>query len=136
MSNRSDGPTRPGEPQGDRSGRRVGVALVAAVIAIAVATLAVLAVQDTSQGSVAIRQTQDLVTATLTDTEDDIREEGGALEVTWSSTPSPSGGGHLVVARLQVRPSGEVGEAEFVVANGRVSPRNDLARRLLPRSEG
>jgi hypothetical protein len=109
---------------------------VAVVIAIAVAILAVLAVQDTSQGSVAIRQTQDLVMATLADTENDIQEQGGALDVTWSSTPSPSGGGHLVVARLQVRPSGEVGQAQFVVANGRVAPRNDLARRLLPRPGG
>jgi hypothetical protein len=136
MSNRSEEPTPPSESPGNRSGRRVGLALAAAVIAIAVAILAVLAVQDTSQGSVAIRQTQGLVMTTLADTEKDIRDEGGALDVTWSSTPSPSGGGHLVVARLQVRPSGEVGQAEFVVANGRVSPRNDLARRLLSRSEG
>lgn len=109
---------------------------VVIAIAVAVAVLAVLAVQDTSQGSVAIRQTQDLVMTTLADTESDIREQGGALDVTWSSTPSPSGGGYLVVARLQVRPSGEVGQAQFVVANGRVSPQNDLARELLLRSEG
>ena len=136
MSGRSEEPTQPGEPRGDRSGRRIGGALVAAVIAVAVAVLAVLAVQDTSQGSVAIRQTQDLVMAALADTERDIREQGGSLDVAWSSTPSPSGGGHLVVARLQVRPSGEVGQAEFVIMNGRVSPQNDLARQLLSRSEG
>ncbi len=136
MSGRSEEPTQLGEPPGRRSGRRAGVALVAVVIAVAVGILAVLAVQDTSQGSVAIRQTQDLVMAALADTESDIREQGGMLNVTWSSTPSPSGGGHLIVARLQVRPSGEVGQAEFVVANGQVSPRNDLARQLLRRSAG
>lgn len=136
MSGRSEEPTQPGEPPGNRSRQRTGIALVAAIIAVAVAILAVLAVQDTSQGSVAIRQTQDLVMAALADTESDIREQGGTLDVTWSSTPSPSGGGHLIVARLQVRPSGEVGLAEFVVANGQVSPGNDLARQLLSRSAG
>lgn len=109
---------------------------MAVVIAIAVAILAMLAVQDTSQGSVAIRQTQALVMTALADSGSDIREQGGALDVTWSSTPSPSGGGYLVVARLRVRPSGEVGQAQFVVANGRVSPQNDLARRLLSLPEG
>jgi len=62
--------------------------LVAAVVAMTIAILAVLVVQDSSAGSVAIRWTQDLVMGTLADTESNT-ESGGTLDVARCSAPSP-----------------------------------------------
>jgi hypothetical protein len=107
--------------------------VLAAVAAVAVVLFATLATQNTSAGSAAIRATQDLVAGSLRDSEARLADRGESLSVTWSSTPSPAGGdSHLVVARLEVQPSGEEGQAQFAVVGGRVSSRNELADRLLP----
>lgn len=73
--------------------------LVAAVVAMTIAILAVLAVQDPFAGSVAIRWTQDLVMGTLADTESNIRGRGDSR---CRPVPDvlPEGAGYRVVVAL------------------------------------
>jgi hypothetical protein len=118
----------PGKPRGRN--RWWTVASVIAVLVAGGGLLAVLATQDSAQGSAAIQEVQRSVGTGLRDAEARIEARGGTLDVSWSAVPSPTGAGHLVVARLVVRPSGDVGEARFGVSDGRISPQNDLAERL------
>lgn len=118
-------------PDGGRRGRlMVGVLAGVGVLAVVGVLLAVLAAQNTS-GTPALREAQDRAAAGLSDLESIVRDGGGTLTVTWTSTPAPVGDEHLVVARLKVLPSGEVSEAQFVVSGTRVGGQNALARRIL-----
>ncbi|WP_217922010.1 hypothetical protein [Miltoncostaea oceani] len=98
--------------------------------------LAVLATQDSARGAQAIQQVQRSVGTGLRDAEMRIEARGGTLDVSWSAVPSPTGAGHLVIARLVVRPSGDVGEARFGVSEDQISPQNDLAERLTGALDG
>jgi Tfp pilus assembly protein PilX len=100
-------------------------------IVVGIAFLASLAVNDSAGGAAAIEQAQQSAEAGLRETERRIAEMGGALRVSWSAVPSPSGGGYVVAARLVVEPSGEVGTAQFGVARDAVVAQNDLGKRLL-----
>ena len=105
------------------------------VLAVVAVLLATLAAQNTS-GTPALREAQDRAAAGLADLRSVVGDEGGTLEVTWTSTPAPAGDDHLVVARLKVLPSGEVSEAQFVVSGTRVDGQNALARRILAVGSG
>lgn len=125
-----------GPPGGGRRGRIViGVLAGLGILAVVAVLLAVLVAQNTS-GTPALRAAQDRAAAGLADLESVVGEQGGTLQVTWTSTPAPAGDDHLVVARLEVAPSGEVEEAEFVVSGTQVGAQNALARRILAFDSG
>lgn len=109
----------------------IGIA-IALVVGIA---LTVLAMRDSGQSATAIEVVQRAVAPGLRDAEERIAAQGGRLRVSWSATPSPGGGGHLVTARLVVEPSGDVGAAQFAVTEGSIAAGNDLAERLVDSSE-
>lgn len=113
----------------------VGVIAAVGVLAVVAVLLATLAAQNTS-GTPALREAQDRAAPGLAELESLIGEQGGTLEVTWTSTPAPAGDGHLVVARLKVLPSGEVSEAQFVVDGTEVGGQNALATRILEVGSG
>jgi hypothetical protein len=127
-------PGEPGTGGTEEGGRRrrivVGVLAAIGILAVAGVLLATLAAQNTS-GTPALREAQARAAAGLADLEAVIGDQGGTLQVTWTSTPAPAGDGHLVVARLKVLPSGEVSEAQFVVDGTEVGGQNALANRIL-----
>jgi hypothetical protein len=123
-----------GKPRG--RGRCWTVASIIVVVIAAGGLLAVLATQDSARGAQAIQQVQRSVGTGLRDAEMRIEARGGTLDVSWSAVPSPTGAGHLVIARLVVRPSGDVGEARFGVSEDQISPQNDLAERLTGALDG
>jgi len=117
-----------GKPRGRNRWWTAG-SIVVVLIALG-GLLAVLATQDSAQGAAAIEQVQRSVGTGLREAEERIEARGGTLDVSWSAVPSPTGAGHLVIARLVVGPSGDVGEARFGVSDDQISPQNDLAERL------
>ena len=125
-------PGQGGPPEGGRRRRRV-IAVLAGIGVVAVVglLLAALVAQNTSAGTPALREAQDRAAAGLADLESVVGDQGGTLQVTWTSTPAPAGDAHLVVARLKILPSGEVSEAQFVVSGTEVGGQNALARRIL-----
>ncbi|MGE3137935.1 MAG: hypothetical protein AB7I08_07680 [Thermoleophilia bacterium] len=108
--------------------------MIAAVLVVA-GVLTLLAMGDSGQGAAAIDQVEEAVAPGLRDAGRRVETQGGTLRVSWSSTPSPGGGGHIVMARLAVEPSGGVGTASFGVSGDRVVAQNQLARSLLESSD-
>lgn len=123
-------PETPEHPPQRRSRVWMVLAVMAAVAVIAGA-LAFLTMQESSAGSVAIEAVREKTRAVVTDTTERVAEEGHSLEVSWGAVPAPAGPGHMVVARLKLRPSGSVEEARFVVVHEQITPQNALARSLL-----
>lgn len=106
----------------------VGVLALAGVV---VALMITLLMQNTSEGASAISEAKGATRAALARATERVAADGGSLRVTWSEVPSPTGGSHMVTARLEIEPSGEVEQALFVVADERVIAQNATARRLL-----
>lgn len=120
------------ENAGSGQGRRSpGVAVVIAAVLAVGAVLTLLAAADSGQGTAAIDQVRRAVAPELRDIERRIEDQGGTLRVSWSASPSPSGGGYVVMARVAVEPSGDVGTARFGVRGDRVVAQGQLAQQLL-----
>lgn len=121
--------TSAGAPAG--RGRTWGIA-AAIVVVLAVGAWAMIALITSSNagGSAAIEQAQAAATSGLADLERRAAGQGETLDVTWSAVPSPRGDDHMVTARLELEPSGQVVTAAFVVGDAGVLPQDVLARRL------
>lgn len=117
-------------PPRSRGRVRMVLVVMAALAVIAVA-LVLLTAQETSAGSAAIEAVRGRTGAVVAQTTERVAEEGHSLEVSWSAVPAPAGPGHMVVARLMLRPSDSVEEAQFVVIDDQITPQNALARSLL-----
>ncbi len=115
----------------ERGGRRRSLILVVVVALVVAGILTLLALRDSGQGSAAIDEVKRLTASGLQETERRIEAQGGTLRVSWSSTPAPSGGGHVVMARLVTEPSGDVGTASFGVTGDRIVAQDEFAQRLL-----
>jgi hypothetical protein len=107
---------------------------VAIVIGIAVVlggAATVLVVSGSSKGSAAVEQAQRAAAPGVADLETAAARRGETLDVSWSAVPDPRGDDmHMVTARFELRPSGQVTSASFVVSGTRVVPQDPLARRL------
>ena len=88
-------------------------------------------VQNTSQGASALSAVKEQTSAGLARETERAAAAGDSLKVTWSTTPQPDGDADTVLARLETEPSGGSGEAHFFVADGQVTPMDELARQLL-----
>mgnify|MGYP007022270135 CR=1 FL=1 len=126
--------TDQGTSPGSR-GRALGILAVIAAVIAAGTVLTLLAMDDSGQGAAAIDRVKGAVAPGLREAERRVETQGGSLHVSWSSSPSPSGGGHVVIARIAVEPSGQVRTASFGVSGNRVVAQGRLAQRLLEASK-
>lgn len=101
-----------------------------------VAGLLLLIVQGMAQGTTALDTVKERTAAGLARETAAMAAAGDSAAVTWSTTPTPRGGAETVVARLEGNPSGSYRSAAFLVADGRVTPMDALARRLLAGTGG
>lgn len=109
--------------------RTVAIAVGIAGVLGAAATALVLS--GSSKGSAAIERTQQAAAPGLADFRDAAAARGETLDVSWSAVPDPRRNDlHMVTARFELRPSGRVTSAAFLVRGARVIPQDALARRL------
>ncbi|WP_217914747.1 hypothetical protein [Miltoncostaea marina] len=113
--------------------RRVWVIVAVSVVVLALAAWAMtsLILADSAGGSAAIEQAERAAAPGLGDLERGAARRGQRLDVEWSAVPNPTGGAHMVTARVRLLPSGQGGTAGFVVTERGVAPQDALARRLV-----
>jgi hypothetical protein len=106
----------------------IAVTVVGAVVVVG---LLLFLVQNMAQGTTALSMVKEQTRAGLARETERAAAGGDSLEVTWSTTPMPGGGGETVLAHLEAQPSGASGQAQFMVMDGQVTSMDDLAQRLL-----
>jgi hypothetical protein len=118
---------------GAPAGRRRTLAIAAAIVVVLIvgALVMILLIRSSNAGgSAAIERAQATAASGLADLERRAAGQGETLDVTWSAVPSPRGDAHMVTARLELEPSGQVVTAAFVVGDAGVQPQDVVARRL------
>jgi hypothetical protein len=107
-------------------------AIVVVVAAVLAAAMTALVMSGSSQGSAAVEQAQRAAAPGVAVIEAAAARRGETLRVSWSTVPDPGGKDlHMVTARFELRPSGQVTNASFIVSGTRVVPQDALARRLI-----
>lgn len=107
------------------------VAVVLAAVAVLAAGTTALIVSGSSEGSKALERAQRAAAPGLRDLQETAGRRGQSVDVTWTTVPDPRRDDvQMVIARLELRPSGQVTSAAFLVNRSQVIPQDDLARRL------
>ncbi|HMN99278.1 MAG TPA: hypothetical protein PKD59_07685 [Miltoncostaeaceae bacterium] len=111
--------------------RRTILAVVLGAFAVLAAGATALIVSGSSEGSKALEQAQRAAAPGLQDLQTAAGRRSETVDVTWTTVPDPRGDDvQMVTARLELRPSGQITSARFLVSGSRVIPQDALARRL------
>ncbi len=111
--------------------RRTILAVVLGAVALLATGATALVVSGSSEGSKALEQAKRAAAPGLQALETTAGRRGETVDLTWTTVPDPRGDDvQMVTDRLELRPSGRVTSARFLVSGGRVIPQDALARRL------